>query len=233
MNNQKAIALLLNFIRERRYECGERLPSEREFAEKFKMTRQYVREALTALEAMRVVERRPSSGIFLRDLNSESSFEALVLRADSDLPLQQKEVMDSLETRRILEVQAVELACERRTDEDISKLEENLIETRTLLGKSESIEAADREFHQLIALSSRNFVLVQLINAFYEMSQLRRKLFFSEQSRCKKSFAEHKKIFDAIKKAQPDVARKAMNAHLSQTIKSWEKLLTNQGDIGT
>lgn len=230
MNNQKAIALLLNFIRERRYECGERLPSEREFADKFKMTRQYVREALTALEAMRVVERRPSSGIFLRDLNSESSFEALVLRADSGLPLQQKEVMDSLETRRVLEVQAVELACARRTDEDIAKLEKNLEDTRTLLSKSESIEHADREFHQLIVASTGNFVLVRLVNAFYEMSQLRRKLFFSDQAHCKRSYAEHKKIFEGIKKAEPKVACNAMNAHLSQTVKSWEKLLTDQSD---
>ena len=58
-----AIGKILSFIRERRYQPSERLPSERDFAEKFDTSRGAVREALAALEAMRVIERRPNSGI--------------------------------------------------------------------------------------------------------------------------------------------------------------------------
>ena len=69
-----AAGRILQFIRDRRYEPLERLPSERELAEKFKMGRGAIREALSALEALRVVERRPNSGIYLRNLD-ERSFE--------------------------------------------------------------------------------------------------------------------------------------------------------------
>ena len=53
-----AIGKILSFIRERRYQPSERLPSERDFAEKFETSRGAVREALAALETMRVIERR-------------------------------------------------------------------------------------------------------------------------------------------------------------------------------
>lgn len=77
-----AIGKILSFIRERRYQPSERLPSERDFAEKFDTSRGAVREALAALETMRVIERRPNSGIYLRKIE-ESSIDALVLYAES------------------------------------------------------------------------------------------------------------------------------------------------------
>lgn len=230
MKNQKTVGIILNFIRERRYESGERLPSERELAEKFKTTRQYIREGIATLEAMRVVERRPSSGIFLRDMNSESSFEALVLRADFGLPLQSKEVIDALEARYVLEVQAVEFACLRRTDEDIAKLEKNLVDTQARLNNGESIDVEDRGFHQLIAASTDNHVLVRLVNSFFEMSKLRRKLFFADQRLCLRSYKEHTTIVNAIKARQSDIAREAIHTHLSQTMNSWQQLLTTGSD---
>src|ERR1700734_904255 len=91
-----AVGKILTFIRERRYQALERLPSEREFAEKFSTSRGAVREALAALEAMRVVERRPNSGIFLRN-SDERSIEALVLHAESGLPFQAHEIDEAFE----------------------------------------------------------------------------------------------------------------------------------------
>ena len=104
-----AIGKILSFIRERRYRPTERLPSERDFAEKFDTSRSAVREALAALEAMRVIERRPNSGIYLRNTD-DSSVEALVLQAESGLQIQADELADAMEVRRMLEAQAARLA---------------------------------------------------------------------------------------------------------------------------
>ena len=90
------IGKILSFIREHHYQPAERLPSERDFAEKFDTSRGAVREALAALEAMRVIERRPNSGIYLRNSN-ESSIEALVLYAESGLLFQSNEIADVFE----------------------------------------------------------------------------------------------------------------------------------------
>jgi len=68
------VGRIISFIDERRYQPTERLPSERDFADKFDVSRGAVREALAALESMRVIERRPNSGIYLRD-SGESSIE--------------------------------------------------------------------------------------------------------------------------------------------------------------
>lgn len=69
---------------------------------------------------MRIIERRPNSGIYLRN-SDESSIEALVLHAESGLPFQAEEIADVVEVRRILEVQAARLACTRRTPERWSR----------------------------------------------------------------------------------------------------------------
>lgn len=116
-----AIGKILSFIRERRYQPSERLPSERDFAEKFDTSRGAVREALAALETMRVIERRPNSGIYLRKIE-ESSIDALVLYAESGVPFEAKEIADVMEVRRMLEGQAVRLACTRRTADNIREI---------------------------------------------------------------------------------------------------------------
>ena len=61
------LSRILPFIRGRKFEAGDRIPSERDLAEHFVVSRGVIREALSVLEAMRVVERRPQSGMFLRE----------------------------------------------------------------------------------------------------------------------------------------------------------------------
>jgi DNA-binding FadR family transcriptional regulator len=126
---------ILSFVHERRYPSAERLPSERDFAERLNTSRAAVREALAALESMRIIERRPNSGIFLRK-SDDSSIEALVLHAASGLPFKPEETASVFEGRRILEVQAVRIACAQRTAEDIQDLRQILDATKKRLRKS-------------------------------------------------------------------------------------------------
>ena len=59
------IAQIFALVDKRNYEPGDRLPSERELAERFAVGRGAIREALSTLETVRYLERRPHSGIFL------------------------------------------------------------------------------------------------------------------------------------------------------------------------
>lgn len=138
-----AIGKILSFIRERRYQPPERLPSERDFAEKFDTSRGAVREALAALETMRVIERRPNSGIYLRKIE-ESSIDALVLYAESGVPFEAKEIADVMEVRRMLEGQAVRLACTRRTADNIREITAILEETNKRRASNPRLDAALR-----------------------------------------------------------------------------------------
>ena len=124
--SSRVVAGLLTLIEKRQYLPGERLPSERDLAERFSVGRATVREAVTTLESMRYIERRPGSGIFRCREPERASLEALVLFSDLGLPLDPKTNAEVIEVRRMIEVQAIGLACERRETADIGRIEDTL-----------------------------------------------------------------------------------------------------------
>jgi DNA-binding FadR family transcriptional regulator len=218
------IGQILSFIRERRYQPSERLPSERDFAERFNTSRGAVREALAALESMRVVERRPNSGIYLRN-SHESSIEALVFHAESGLPFQPDEITNVVEVRRILEVQAVRLACARRTADDIRALHAILSDTKKRLSKKAPIDREDEAFHVAIFAATKNDILLRVVTSFYELSRPRRRLYFADHEHGCHAYEEHREILDAIENRRAGKAEQKMDEHLSQTAATWQKLL--------
>ena len=88
-----------------------RTPSERELADHFTVSRGQIREALAILEAMRIVERRAKSGIYLT--TRTASVEALALFAKAGLPLDPIQIYEAVELRKIHEIKAAELASQR------------------------------------------------------------------------------------------------------------------------
>ena len=215
---------ILSFIHERRYQAAERLPSERDFAEKFVASRGAVREALATLESMRVIERRPNSGIYLRKAD-ESSIEALVLYAASGLPFDPEETANVFEVRRILEVQAVRLASTRRTPDNISNLHAILVETKKNLAEQRSIETEDEAFHLAIVVATQNDILLRIVKSFYEMSRRRRRVYFADYERGRRAYEDHCEILDAIEGRRAGQAERKMNEHLSQALAAWQALL--------
>lgn len=213
---------ILQFIRDRHFESGERLFSEREFAEKFNTTRPAVREAFTALEALRVVERRPQAGIYLRDLSEDSSIDALVVEVNAGLVPTIKQTEDASEVRRILEVQAVREAAVRRTDEDLQRIKDLLDDCEEKIANGSPINFEDEQFHKLIASISGNSLLLRVVNWFYEFTRARRVIYFSEIERSVISHAEHKKIFSALRKGDPDKCAQLMERHILHSAKIWQ-----------
>jgi DNA-binding FadR family transcriptional regulator len=220
---------ILQFIRDRHFESGERLFSEREFAEKFKTTRPAVREAFTALEALRVVERRPQAGIYLRDLSRDTSIDALVVEVNAGLVPTVKQTEDASEVRRILEVTAIRKAAERRTDDDLAKIKALLDECEAKIADGSPINLEDEQFHKLIASISGNSLLLRVVNWFYEFTRARRVIYFSELERSVISHAEHKKIYNALKKGDPDKCAQLMERHILNSAKIWQGEVESRG----
>ncbi len=131
-----------------------------------------------------------------------------------------------MEVRLILEVESVKLACQRRTDADLVRLKANLKATKEVLEDGRTIESEDRDFHQGIVASTKNATLVRIVNWFYEMSEARRQLYFSDMKRCRNSYNQHVRIFRAIEAQDTDEAAKQMTKHLASTIEEWEELLS-------
>jgi len=216
---QSIIAKIVPLFREKRF--GDRLPSERELAARFEVSRPLLREALATLEAMRVIERRPQSGIFLRETAREASLDAMVLEAGLGIPMTQAEVKSLNEFRTILEVQAVALACERRTEADIAALETILADTRKRIASRQSTAEQDARFHLAVFAAAKNQYLMRAAHPFYLASRQRRERYFMHASNRQKSLAQHQKIRDAIAAGDARAARARMDEHLGGVERYW------------
>jgi GntR family transcriptional regulator, transcriptional repressor for pyruvate dehydrogenase complex len=214
------VARLMDLVAERRLQPGDRLPSERELAERLGSGRNAVREAIATLTSLRIVESRPQSGSYLR-LRRQSSFEALVMLSGLGRPPTASEISETMEVRATLERTAIELACARRDDKDLAALDRILLETEAIIGEKGNIVDADNAFHLTLVSAAHNVILVRVLNAFYELTLARRRLYFARLQRAKTSHRQHKQIVEAVRAR--DVARgiKLIHDHIAGARSYW------------
>ena len=223
------ISRLVPFLIQRGYDWGERVPSERELAERFAVSRGQVREALSYLEALRLIERRAKSGIYM---SSEGpSLEALAMIAQFGLQLTPEHVTQSVEMRRIFETAAVKLAATRATPDNVLRLEAIVAETAARIAAGEGTAEQDIDFHLEIVSATQNAIFYRLVGTFYRMSEKRRILYLSDPARCRISLAEHRVILAAIKAGDATEAERLMDALLQGVDSYWRGLMAVDGTI--
>lgn len=228
-DSSQVLSRILPFIRERGYAAGERIPSERELAERFGVSRGLLREALSALEAMRVIQRRPQSGIYLRDVAREASVDMLVLESDLGLPVSAADVKDLNEFRSMLEVQSVGLACTRRTDEDIARIDAVLEASRARHAAGQSLSEQDAQFHMALCAASGNRLIQRAANSFWLASAARRERYFSEPANGLRSIQQHTALREAVAAGDAGRALSVLEDHLGNVERYWTAhLVPNQ-----
>ncbi|MGM4886952.1 FadR/GntR family transcriptional regulator [Tardiphaga sp. 20_F10_N6_6] len=204
-----AVRKTLQFVRHHRLSKGDRLPSERDLSERFGVTRSSVREALAVLDAMRITERKPKSGIYLRNTLEDSGLDALVLQADLGVTFDAQVTRDAIEARIICEEQAFRLACQRRTDADLSKLHGLLDTYAALAANGRNMADEDVEFHLAVAAASQNRILVRTITPLMLMSTRGRRRYFESAALRQRSLDDHRAFVAAIA-ARDEVAVTAL-----------------------
>src|SRR4030095_14619492 len=119
---------------------GDRLPPERKLSEKLGVGRTHVREAIRKLEFYGILKTRPQSGTYVAaiGISALESMIADILKIDS------YSFQSLVETRVMLEINSIQLACERRTDDDMQQLE---ISLDNYLDKAlNGVKAVDEDF---------------------------------------------------------------------------------------
>lgn len=223
--NASVISGIIAYLNDRRLQPGDRLPSERDLAERLNVGRNAVREALATLVTLRMVESRPNSGIYLRHVSRESSFEALVMLVDMGETPTPTEVAETMEVRAHLEVLAVGLACERRTEEDIARIQEVIDRTDAMLARGENIAVADTEFHIALVDATHNSVLVRVLNAFYRFTARRREIMFKDRTQAEASAREHRKLAQLVARRDGKGAKALILNHMGRASTYWSTVL--------
>ena len=151
---------LEEFIFSAKAKPGDRLPSERNLATLFSVSRQTLREVLRSMEGQGLIKVQPGRGSFIQDQSKTGPFRVVnAARQGLVTPA------DLIEARLVIECATAGLAAIRRTDEDIEVLRElcdNHMQPTT--DANESV-LADVKFHERIAEASQNPVLLILFSS--------------------------------------------------------------------
>ena len=198
-------------------------PSERDLAAHFAVSRGQLREALAILEAMQVIERRAKSGIYVK--GGIGGIEAMAFFARFSLPLENRQIFEAVEVRKIHEIKAAELAASRATDENFDHLRDVLARSEARLHAGEGLNELDQEFHLEIVRATQNTVFVTICTSFYALSQNRLKVYFRSAARSARSHQEHLQIFDALLRRDAALSAALMVAHLRGAMSYWSELL--------
>jgi GntR family transcriptional repressor for pyruvate dehydrogenase complex len=197
---------------------GDKLPGERDLAEELSVSRATVREAMSVLEATRIVKVLPGVGIFLE----ENPNKDLIARMDEIGQIGNDNLTQLLEVRLALESQAAYLAATRRTDADLQALGEAYERLKLSVDRNEVAAEEDFRFHMAVVDAAYNPMLQEAVKLFSEkfLAGLYRSRSESIRipGKSKEVLAEHWSIYQAITDKHADLARKAMSEHLQNVI---------------
>jgi GntR family transcriptional repressor for pyruvate dehydrogenase complex len=207
---EEVVERLREFIDVQQLRPGDRLMPERELAERLGVSRTSVRQALTALRVLGMVDIRPGDGVYLvrgaEDLIPSLALE--VLQSEVDHPM-------IWEVREAVETQAARLAATRRTADDLERME------AALEAMEESVEAGgegivgDRHFHEAILDAAHNAMLRRLFEQLAEAIDRTSQSSLSLKGQPPISLDAHRAVYECIRRGEVEQAGERMREHMA------------------
>ncbi|MFC4056155.1 FadR/GntR family transcriptional regulator [Actinomadura syzygii] len=196
---------MLELVEARGLRPGDALPTERELAELFGVSRNVLRQAFGVLEDRGLLRTVRGSGRYLREA-AVAHVADLGARASVEVA----SIADVLEARTLLEVQVAALACQRRTAEQAQSL-------AVLAGRLASWED-NLAFHCAVAAATHNFVLERLVRQQAELAgELHQREHYQDPDELEHMRAEHQGIAAAIAARDSEAAKDLVRGHLHRT----------------
>jgi GntR family transcriptional repressor for pyruvate dehydrogenase complex len=195
---------------------GDRLPAERELAERLDISRPVLREALKELERRDLIVSRHGGGTFVADLIGQ-----VFSRPVAELVSRHaRATRDYHEYRRELEGYASELAARRATSHDRDRLSDIIRRMRIAHDKDDFDGEMDTdiELHNAVGEAAHNIILMHTLRACYRLLSEgifhHRKIVFDLPGARDRLLAQHEAIVEAIIRQSPETARRAAEAHI-------------------
>ena len=206
---------------------GERLPSQDKLAKIMGVSRGTLREGLNQLVLMGIIEMRQGSGTYVKSITPSSFMTSL----SPALLMDKSSAEELLDARLYIEGAVASLAAKRAKGEEIRELGKILNEMKDDLkaGNIENFINKDVEFHILIAKSSRNQVLMKVLQTIRDILYQFIADFFSAMPETVKNAVDyHTKIYRAIERHDPIEAKKQMESHILSLIRRMSDLRQNR-----
>jgi len=214
---ESAVEQIKSLILENHYKPGDRLPSERELAERLQISRPAMREALKILNIMGFVEIRVGNGTYVREVSFAPYVESVVDSISSRLNVQEEKFLKLIEVRKILEMEMARLACLRISPRNLERIEQCVRQMEANLKNRDDFITWGIRFHREIAEATGNEILVLIWDSLWDLirrSQYRDNRLIVRSP--KMSLEGHKKIYQALLGRKPLEAWAAMEEHLNK-----------------
>lgn len=207
------IRQIKNLLSEGQLKPGDRLPSERQLAERFGVGRTHVRDAIKKLEFYGIIRTYPQSGSVIAGLEA-SAMEGLITDI---LKLDNYDLYSLVETRFLLETDGARLCAMRRSEENMAEIERaaDNYEKRIEQSGGSAVEE-DLAFHRAVAEGSKNMVLKSLLMTIMPdiMTNYTKYKVCDSNVKTSKAVIEHRQLVDAIRRQDSDEAQEIMKEHL-------------------
>jgi len=212
---------LTEAIVSKRLRPGERLPSERDLGEKFKVSRTVVREAVRSLAAQGLVRVTSGRGVEVREINSVNVAASMRLLVRGHDRLDYGKVN---EVRTAVEVQTAGLAALRARPEDVQRLQQLCDEHQRSLEEGDLANASelDFQFHRELTRATDNELLLAMLDSISDVLREVRNQSMNLPHVGEEGLRAHRRILKWVSAGKPAAARQAMAEHLAEAERVWQ-----------
>ena len=207
---------LLQMIIDKRYRPGDRLPSEMVLCNELQVSRNTLRAALNKLSVLGFTETRQGGGTYLREADSQvylNFFVPATLTYSTNL-------LEVMEFRKGIEVEAARLAAQNATEEDIAALRTWFARCKEASRQTdlEAFVARDQDFHFALAEASHNMIYVKMMQIIRKMIEPGMQGFICDQGSDIDSTFYHTVILQCVEAHKPEEAGFFMQCHMSLVV---------------
>lgn len=219
---------IIDAINGMEYEVGDRLPSERKIAEQMGVSRNSVREALSALQVIEVVETRAGSGTYVKNLPHEVNIKNAL-----DMAQAGEDLLEVWEARREVEIALVKLAWMRAENELLTELRALLADLEAAAEKNDysTYIETNARFHLKIADFADNSYLKEALEALLKVPResLLKNMVTDYTSYMKQSVKSHEEITEVIAEGPKTKIDSVVTSHF-QELEDYlkEKIIRNK-----
>ncbi len=220
---QGVIEALRQRIRSGEVRPGDKLPTEPQLTAEFGVSRTVIREAIAGLKADGLVEPRQGAGVFVLEPPLPGG-----LRLHEGSAHLLSSIIETLELRSAVEIEAAGLAAERASPAQGARIRECFAEIDAVIARGEPSDRADFAFHCAIAEATNNPLFPEFLGFLGRRTIPRSQL--AEVGELPEGYLaqiqqEHRAIADAILRGDPSAARSAMRVHLQGSHERYQLLM--------